>query len=473
MGHVEFWSNRLAATDPPLEISQTRIPDVPDQAEFVERWNEFHQGYRIAYFADGSEQRVGVLGEPFKEVSPGFLPRSLDQLRGGVENDSRRPENRFRRRRLSEEDERLEVLQPSLEDALDNLLLEASEEVENGEDTPGNSEPATLAPTEHETVGLTHPLTLQTAQQQLRNEQYQRVFGSREDIQQDDYESPLTSMYSRAFDRYRQAEERRADGTTVAPSIEGLSRQERRDIEEQLLWGVMQDSQVNSESLEREGNVWSYTPIPRTRDDDDLDLASSTSRLEDANEADGAYNQLVATMASLGADLTLPNMALHGTISPPTSTAGHSTDLTATSPPTATSTPSATASENSLSEAFHLRQSAAIIETHRALAEARHELVGARRSLTSQLRASLPSHSLDSQPGRPPPMSDESMTKVLACQVCYQQLADTAVLPCGHMVMCQWCADVVVPVRHGHIAIPGVNCPMCRRVVKQRFKIHM
>ena len=58
---------------------------------------------------------------------------------------------------------------------------------------------------------------------------------------------------------------------------------------------------------------------------------------------------------------------------------------------------------------------------------------------------------LDNQPDRPAPKTDEEMTKTLACQVCYQQLADIAVLPCGHMVMCQWCADVVIPVRHSHI----------------------
>ncbi|KAF1834940.1 hypothetical protein BDW02DRAFT_497284 [Decorospora gaudefroyi] len=85
---------------------------------------------------------------------------------------------------------------------------------------------------------------------------------------------------------------------------------------------------------------------------------------------------------------------------------------------------------------------------------------------------SPPLASLDNQPGRPGPKTDEEMTKVLACQVCYQQIADVAVLPCGHMVMCQWCADVVVPVKHGHIPQRPTKCPMCRKQVKQRFKIH-
>ncbi|EFQ87306.1 hypothetical protein PTT_17246 [Pyrenophora teres f. teres 0-1] len=85
---------------------------------------------------------------------------------------------------------------------------------------------------------------------------------------------------------------------------------------------------------------------------------------------------------------------------------------------------------------------------------------------------SPPPVTLDSQPDRPAPRSEEEMTKVLACQVCYQQIADIAVLPCGHMVMCVWCADVVVPVRHGSVPVGRVRCPMCRKGVKQRVRIH-
>ena len=70
-----------------------------------------------------------VIGEPFREVSPGFLPRTLDQLRAGVENDARRLENRLQRRRLSSEEERPEQPHQSLEDALDSLLQEVVEEI--------------------------------------------------------------------------------------------------------------------------------------------------------------------------------------------------------------------------------------------------------------------------------------------------------------------------------------------------------
>ena len=49
-------------------------------------------------------------------------------------------------------------------------------------------------------------------------------------------------------------------GPLQPPSLDGLSAQERRDIEEQLLWGVMRESQAMSSNLEQEGEVWSYAP---------------------------------------------------------------------------------------------------------------------------------------------------------------------------------------------------------------------
>lgn len=434
----EFWNNRLAATDPPLEPSQTRIPQVPDQTEFVARWNEFYQGYRIVPLADGSERRIAVLGEPLKEVSPGFLPRTLAQLGEGVQNDARRPENRFVRRRLSEEGENPERSQPSLEDALDSLLREASEE--NGH---GRSAPDTTVTAGHESANQARLSEMRAAQRQ-RNEQFQPVFGSQEDIQRDDYESPLVSMYSRAHDRYRQAEERQADSTSITPPAEPLSFEERRDIDEQLLWGVMHDSQPTSESLEREGDVWSYTPAtPTTRGDDTSSIVTSTASLGNTDSIFSAYSHLLADLHHRSVQPT------RSTTSPQTTTPAPNTYIhTPPRSPQSTNPPP--------------RRTFPYGNISNYLAFAR----------TPPLPFPL-ARSLDSQPDRPPPLSDEAMTKLLACQVCYQQLANIAVVPCGHMVMCQWCAEIMVPIRGSQIALPGIRCPMCRRTVKQRVKIHM
>ncbi|KAJ4985516.1 hypothetical protein SVAN01_08987 [Stagonosporopsis vannaccii] len=422
----EFWSNRLAAAEPPLEISQTRIPEIPDQKEFLNKWFEFHQGYRIARHPDGTEQRIAVLGEPLHEVSPGFLPRTLDQLREGVENDARRPENRLRRRRLTSENDRPTEPQQTLEDALDSLL-----EAESDEESPGDEAPTTLERIDANALStlhaqsnqLTAPLSQAASRRRRAQERFARVFGTVEDVQQDDYESPLSSMYNRAWNRYRQAEDLRAVDNAEAPPLEGLSAQERREIEEQLLWGVMRESQIGQEP---ESSVWSYTPIRSDR-------SSETRPSEVA---------ITPPWANIPTTSALPSEPIATTSS---STGG--------------------SSEVRLS----LEQITSELQRLRLASEA---VSSARHALHAHRTPERPLPTLDNQPDRPPPKTDAEMTRMLACQVCYQQLADVAVLPCGHMVMCEWCADVVVPVKHSHIPVRPSKCPMCRKQVKQRFKIH-
>ncbi|KAF2735988.1 hypothetical protein EJ04DRAFT_403761, partial [Polyplosphaeria fusca] len=232
----EFWNNRLACTYPSLETSQTKIPQIPDQSEFLQRWFEFHQGYRLARRSDETEQRIAVIGEPFGEVSPGFLPRTLDQLRSGRVNDHTRPENRFRRERIQEDNESEQVPHQTLEDALDSLLEEVSDE-ETGqrasEETSQLLERDATMPRQREPRGLSRPLSRSDRARQ----NITRLFGTREEINAPDYQSPISGMFSRAWDRFSQAEARRATGDTVAPPVDTLSPPERREIEQQIIWG--------------------------------------------------------------------------------------------------------------------------------------------------------------------------------------------------------------------------------------------
>jgi hypothetical protein len=529
---IEFWTNRLAATDPPLEMAQTRIPEIPDQTEFLERWNEFHQGYRMAKREDGTEQRMSVIGEPLKEVTPGFLPRTLDQLRAGVENDARRPENRLRRRRLSFEEEQPAGPQQSLDSALDSLLAEASddESPQQVQETPAPQPVEAPQPAEQP-----RPLNRGEARLQRARERFARVFGSREDIQQADYESPLSTMYNRAYDRYHQAEERRATDTTAPPPLDGLSVRERREIEEQLLWGVMRESANQAES---EDNVWSYAP--RTTPSGRIEMAGGEARNMYARTAamrlfrqqqaaafsnyEGTSQPVTyaapsaafpatagptsSTNASSSAESGRPNMAAllrHQTRyeamlrermaeyerlrpnielsnprpedesqpdNPSVAPEPNHEEITDIAPSSGPTVPSSRGSEGMSQIQTSIQQITAELQRLRVASDA---ITSARHSMNAHLQHApeRPPQTLDNQPGRPAAMNDEEMTRKLECQVCYQQLADVALLPCGHMVMCQWCADVVIPVKHSHLPIRPSKCPMCRKVVKQRFKIHM
>lgn len=328
---------------------------------------------------------------------------------------------------MTAEDERPTEPQQSLEDALDSLLAADSDDERLDDEVPATVEqivPEAIEPSHRQSADFVGPLNQAASRRQRAQERFARVFGTVEDVQQDDYESPLSNMYNRAWNRYRQAEDLRAIGDSEAPPLQGLSAQERRDIEEQLLWGVMRDSQVGREA---EGNVWSYTPVGPNHD--------------------------AATNDSVDVTITPPWLNFPATSAPP-------------SDPIATTS----SSTGGMSEVrLSLEQITGELQRLRLASEA---VSSARHALHAHRAPELPFPTLDNQPDRPPPKTDTEMTRTLACQVCYQQLADIAVLPCGHMVMCQWCADVVVPVKHSHVPVRPSKCPMCRKQIKQRFKIH-
>ena len=323
-------------------------------------------------------------------------------MRAGRENDASRPENRFRRRRLTSEDDRPAEPQQSIEDTLDDLLdavsNDADREPETENETPPSHQPEANMPTIR---------ARSSSSIQRTRDRFVRLFGSREDVQRDDYVSPLSNMYDRAEARYQLAEERRARGETVAPPTavrETMTQRERDQIDDAILWGAMQES--NSAFLDHVQDRTSSSAEPLEHRDQHTD-ASLSSPLRTTSAIRASLDQISSDLA-------------------------------------------------------RLRQASEAVSSFR------------RSSVNRSIGSPIPTPgvSLD-QPDRPAPMTEAQMTKKLDCQVCYSQLADIALLPCGHMVMCQWCADIVVPVRHAHIPVQQSRCPMCRKAVKQCFKIHM
>lgn len=82
-----------------------------------------------------------------------------------------------------------------------------------------------------------------------------------------------------------------------------------------------------------------------------------------------------------------------------------------------------------------------------------------------------PSKGLDNMnDGRPEPKETEEMMVNLECKACMSQLVDTVILPCGHAILCRWCADQHMPSSRTDKTRPKghATCPMCRKPVKQK-----
>ncbi|KAK6504459.1 hypothetical protein TWF506_002654 [Arthrobotrys conoides] len=87
--------------------------------------------------------------------------------------------------------------------------------------------------------------------------------------------------------------------------------------------------------------------------------------------------------------------------------------------------------------------------------------------------SSQTTRSLDN-PERPENMKEEDLKIMADCKVCYGQIADMVLLPCNHLVLCQWCAETVapaVPNRPEGMVAPRSNCPVCRARVERKIKV--
>lgn len=71
---------------------------------------------------------------------------------------------------------------------------------------------------------------------------------------------------------------------------------------------------------------------------------------------------------------------------------------------------------------------------------------------------------------RPEPKETEELTINMECKVCMTQLVDTVLLPCGHAILCRWCADKLIPSSNGYPKGKAA-CPMCRDPIKQKVRI--
>lgn len=592
----EFWENRIAATN--LRPSQTRIPEVPDQSGFLEKWYEFHQGYRTITKDDGSEERIAVLGEPFRDVSPGQLPRTLDELRAGRERSeadqqqhihieeaaadtgpsldaeldqmfeaaaaeeqaTRQPipppgtsraeairvagqvmqsaasRNReYQNRRIAALRRELHRMRNGIErvisglrdlgelvpyptDATDHLAtlgrtLENMDSISNPS-RANNSDreiPAPAVGGVYRDAALSDiqqrlneaQIQLEQAQRfrdqssrefnaaqasfeearqnreeaaevldgadldladhraqvsQLRREQrtadnYARVFGSREDMdnQGQDYVSPIGSMFARAWERFSVAEDVRRDERTLRQVLH----------DEQSGPGQHEDPPAAANTV-LEDSLEEYYSMLRRQDWQQQPPRTTEPSTAPANNADGTTQSDVPTTTQL--PLRPPNHLEH---------------LLRNTPEPERSAIIARMRENGTAQALEESAPHGIFDLYRRL---RTPGMPFRPGMYDREDDSDDEDAHESAPqgldiensGRPDPKEDDDMTTKLDCKICYTQTADTACLPCGHLVMCQWCSEQHSPAMQHDRTRPRVpaNCPVCRKRIKQKVRIY-
>ena len=562
----EFWENRVFASN--MEAAETRIPNHPDQTEFLDIWYEFHQGYRIHKREDGSEHRVPLLGEPFKDVSPGYLPRTLDELRNGrvpPQNPFVQASDSATRETNTDEQSRGQM---NLEDALDQMLeqveadetqqadvhrqsLQESASVardrsdnrqsaansqyqarrvaalrrelfrmrtgvervisglrELGEDVdswradglaylgrtlddistvPSLQQPSSLRDRSHSMAqanptgasqnpqsmyAQTHgPLAnlqfrldqansrleqarrareraadeleaseseVQASREWVRSlqreqstaENYIRIFGTREEMEHAgaDYESPIGGMFNRAWNRYRVAEEVRREERNLREVLRGEERvlEIEGPTQAQLMEpsGTMDESnasRVDGEALRR-----FYAEL-RMRDETQGSLSNITGVMEALEESRLRIRARSTQLLEASAQATQQQPFSASSVSFPQAAARRAW--------------------------LHRGQHEAIVENESSDSEKEGP-----RGLDRE------------DDGRPPPKNDDEMTVKLDCKICYQQVADTIVLPCGHLVMCEWCSLQHVPCHDHDRTRPKrpTDCPLCRKRIKQK-----
>lgn len=87
---------------------------------------------------------------------------------------------------------------------------------------------------------------------------------------------------------------------------------------------------------------------------------------------------------------------------------------------------------------------------------------------------------IDVQESRPPALPSEAMITNIACRICDEQRTDTLVLPCYHLSICRWCAQIMrdrsrQEMRALHDQIPGQGwrCPLCRKAVIETRRVYI
>ncbi|KAF2674949.1 hypothetical protein BT63DRAFT_435957 [Microthyrium microscopicum] len=404
----EFWNNRTGrGIIPP---SQTRIPEIPDQSLFLERWYDFYRGYSTTSTENGVEITYPIQHEPWRDVDPGRLPRTTDEVRQGLGRSQyeiyidsllqHRHENMNRAVAEAPVSNLEETLDALMEDAEDEVHVIPSESVAPSSGrlhSFGMDHNFDLTHTEISNIPPLEPVVIPSPP---------AIEGYSEQAGTHLAGYPLRLLSIMAEDEADSAE------TASGPSIPGTPEPENIIPPQDTANSHHVPPEESSSLMSSHDGVW-----------------EALSRLREARERNTRDGETAApaTMAQIMQELR----------------------------------------EQRYTGGSRGREHfPALLELLRDSRDWRRST----RSAESSTFQSVNRLGLDSLP-RPPPLEDEQLTVKLDCRICLTQIAKIACIPCGHVVMCQWCADIQMPLMPESTSTPRTRasqCPECRGIVRQR-----
>jgi hypothetical protein len=255
-------------------------------------------------------------------------------------------------------------------------------------------------------------------QRPLRN-----PFGTPEELQADDYQSPISSMFTRAWDRYRTAEDQRRE---TAAEIESLIRDT----------GVRPSTTATATAQQRRNLALTsdYLAEPTTADQPNPFQPREPNLT--STRMPSVLNHLQTLLDDVD-ELDLVSEHL-----PPSTGPNH---------------------QHSRDQRRYQREQ---LLHWRRFAEPQH-------AHPHRIRTPSPprANPIDTQP-RPAALSTSDMTVSIACRICNEQRSDTLLEPCMHIAMCRWCSEIIraeamAARRAGRRTATGDReggwkCPICR-----------
>lgn len=462
-----FWDNRTRASN--MQYTRTRIPDVPDQSPFLDKWYEYHRGYRITQSAEGHDQRI-ELHDQLEDVPLGLLPGQDLAEPGDAEHT-----NASDLMRESHD----QTTHKTIEDFLDDLFDEEAAEPENCSVTDTHDS----APIDTFRASANDAST--DVQSETVSDEHNQISQSRVLVN--------TSQ---------------ATGTADVTTFDAIRSQLSAVIEPlQALTMTETQTEVNSRpSRHVSDETWERLTRRAARQISQANVTVEQSRLASAeaesalDAAQSAHNAARTTMLQAKARLRNAQQELNS-LQRARSTADNHARVFGTSEDVEQPdyvSPVANMFNNAWSRYRNAQQAARDADVNADSVHVSHEAITFETSIDEQLTIAVIQESMASvqsaeslaeegttlstvqhplptldAPTRPEPKDEASLTVKLECKVCYTQVADTVCLPCGHLVMCNWCADQHCPSHKLDKTRPAEpsTCPLCKKNIRQRVKL--